>query len=94
MGFVCFVFQTSVIYIHFVEFYPVSIRSIGLGIPTLFGSIGVFCSQVFIVSAFEVSLVLPFAIMTGAAVLGLMNYAFTTETLNTNPKDQIEEIYL
>ena len=43
-------------------------------------------------SALEVSLVLPFAIMAGAGVLGLVNYVLTNETLNTSLKDQIEEM--
>lgn len=49
---ICLYLMTSMLYLHFFEFYPVSIRNIGSGIPTLCGAIGIFCSQFFIVGAF------------------------------------------
>ena len=47
----CIIFFWSCIYNYFTEFYPVSILSIGSGIPTAFGGLGIsLCQIVFLMA--------------------------------------------
>ena len=84
--------QNQILYLHLVEAFPVAVRSMGIGIPTLFGTVGVFCSQFIIISAFEVSLKFPFLIMAAFGFIGTLSYYLAPETLNEPLKEQIDEI--
>ena len=44
--------QNQILFLHLIEAFPVAVRSMGIGIPTLFGAIGIFCSQFIIIGAF------------------------------------------
>ena len=84
------VVQNQIVFLHQIEAFPVAIRSIGIGITSLLGDIGIFCSQFIIVAAFEVSIKFPFLILAICSVFFTINYYLAPETLNEPLKDQVE----
>ena len=84
------VVQNQIFYLHLIEAFPLSIRSIGLGTTSILGDIGIFCSQFIIVAAFEVSIKFPFLILTICSFFFMVNYYLAPETLNESLKDQID----
>lgn len=87
----CVEFQFVFIFQHLIEFYPTTIRTIGMGIPTATGAFGNFLSQLLIVSAIE-KIGSAFPMVAVITALGTIAYIFAPETLNKPLTDQIEEV--
>ena len=79
-------YQTSAM-----EFYPVSINSIGVGMGGVFAAVGMGCSEVLITSLMEVGMNF-FLIVSLLLIILLVFYNFLPETLGKEKRDQIEEI--
>ena len=83
--------DTSFWYILGLELFPVSIRTIGMGISSGWGTVGNFTLQNITVAAFEKNINILWVF--GVAILAkILVISFIPETFNQPNRDQIDEI--
>ena len=80
--------QVGFFYIHGLELFPVSIRTIGFGTCSAFGTIGIFLSQYMFVAAFE-SNINYFLIIGCACLLHAFVLWWLPETYGQPNRDQV-----
>lgn len=81
-------FQFSMFYVNQAEFYPVSIRTMGLGISGLFGTLALGISQIIIVGSGETGFN-PFLFISMVALVTAILYCFAPETHKVASREQI-----
>ena len=79
-------FQMGIFFASSAELYPVTLRSMALGLGAVFGSFGTFLSQMFMVDASEIG-INPFFLLCLVYVLLIVCYVFIPESLGMEAQD-------
>ena len=84
-------FQFCIYLVNESEFFPVVVRSIGMGVTGICGSIGMIITQILFVNTQELG-VNPFIIISMMYFILFILYFWVSETLGEKPRDQIQEV--
>ena len=87
----CIIFQYSVLLVVLSEFYPTSVKAMGVAIVATFGLIGTIISEVLLTATREMG-INPFLVIGIAFGCVIVAYRWTPETYGLEPQDQVEEM--
>ena len=84
-------FEFSMYFISQAEFYPVSVRSVGIGTGGILGALCAGLSQVLMINTGEMG-INPFLIISVMSLLSFLVFFWIPETLSMKSRDQIPEV--
>ena len=84
-------FSTSVIFVIMMEYFPASIRNIGIGFPSAFGGLGSLLSETIFVAAYEKGINI-FLLSALVFCLNMLTMIPIPETKGLKELDQIREV--
>ena len=84
-------FEFSMYFISQAEFYPVSVRSVGIGAGGILGALCAGLSQVLMINTGEMG-INPFLIISVMSLLSFLVFFWIPETLSMKSRDQIPEV--
>ena len=87
----CIAFQFGLFFVSVCEFYPTSIKTIGLSVASFFGAVGTVISEVVLTATRQLA-INPFLIIATVFGLVIVGYQWIPETYGMEPQDQIQEM--